>query len=277
MKRFVNRVVARLGKPILMKQTVVLADKELQTKPIFIFSTHRSGSTLLRKMLNSHNNIACPPETQYLTYFLDMLVDEKACHGLSGLVSAENVEKEMLNWSLLYHIKYARANNKSRICDKTPEYLFRWKSFHDAWGEEAQFILLIRDPLSIAASIYERKWNLLDLRGSLFENTLQYMKKADASIGELHDTISPNLFTISYRDLCFSTEGTLQSLCGYLGEDWDPAMLEPWNLSHNFGMEDPSSLGKRKIYFSEGGSVFSEEEKENILNATPNIQALLNG
>ena len=35
-------------------------------KKIFIFGCQRSGTTLLRYLLDSHSKIACPPETKFI-------------------------------------------------------------------------------------------------------------------------------------------------------------------------------------------------------------------
>ena len=47
--------------------------KKTNRPPIFIFGCVRSGTTLLRSMLNAHPNISCPRETAFFILLKDFL------------------------------------------------------------------------------------------------------------------------------------------------------------------------------------------------------------
>jgi hypothetical protein len=77
-------------------------------KPIFIIGSPRSGTTLLRLILDSHPNISCGPETHFL-------VD------LSKIVNVHWEQVEAFGFDKAYwHQKLASFLTLSnRICSKT--------------------------------------------------------------------------------------------------------------------------------------------------------------
>src|ERR687887_297180 len=48
--------------------------------PIFIVGCHRSGTTLLRLVLDSHPDVSCGPETRFLTELLAITGDKQWPH-----------------------------------------------------------------------------------------------------------------------------------------------------------------------------------------------------
>lgn len=70
------------GKPRIM----VLRDSDmLSFPPFFIVGSFRSGTTLLRLLLNSHRNITCPPETKFLSPLMEFLQHTESVNALQSM------------------------------------------------------------------------------------------------------------------------------------------------------------------------------------------------
>src|SRR5580765_1922451 len=53
--------------------------------PIFVVGCQRSGTSLLRRILDSHPSIACPPESKFILPAVQILRDRAALQGLDSM------------------------------------------------------------------------------------------------------------------------------------------------------------------------------------------------
>lgn len=120
--------------------------------PIFILSCERSGSTLLRYMLDTHAEIACPGELvlgQFVRSLRQLLERTR-----SPDAAADWVRCEVSRTVHARMAQYARARGKSRWAEKSPGNL----EFLDelVWAfPEARFICLYRRSLDVVHSCLE--------------------------------------------------------------------------------------------------------------------------
>ncbi|SVB09859.1 uncharacterized protein METZ01_LOCUS162713, partial [marine metagenome] len=121
----------------------------LSNQPIFIVGCERSGTTILRLMLNEHSRIALPPQTKFSRklykrrlMFGDLLKKENRKRIIKWLLERKNNTKLtdlQLNDGLLVQIwekcatlgdmiatvfqQYSLSRNKPRWGDKRPYYI----------------------------------------------------------------------------------------------------------------------------------------------------------
>ena len=141
----------------------------------FIVGVTRSGTTLLRLMLDAHPDLAIPPET----HFVPSLIKATRKRGVScdeahGIVTGHrqwgdfNLDSAELlrRYCELDRIDpettiraffelYAEREGKPRWGDKTPNYVRRMKQI-ERWIPEARFIHMIRDGRDAALSRFKR-------------------------------------------------------------------------------------------------------------------------
>jgi hypothetical protein len=84
--------------------------QQLTEPPIFIIGVHRSGTTLLRLVIDSHSRIAVPRESVFLLPLSEMLRDETAFVGLEGMgFEAKHVMLKLREFSDYFFNSYAAA------------------------------------------------------------------------------------------------------------------------------------------------------------------------
>ena len=205
----------------------------------FIVGVPRSGTTLLRLMLDAHPDLAIPPETNFIH------LAAEACEGASDprqafleTVTARgrwrdlHIEEASLARSVaviepfdlgealraLYRL-YAEKFGKPRWGDKTPHYVRRMRLIRGLLPE-AHFIHIIRDGRDVALSVKDlwfgansveeaaRRW-----RGSI--------EKARRHAREL-----PHYLEIRYEDLVSDTEPTLRKICDFIDLPWNRSILD---------------------------------------------------
>jgi protein-tyrosine sulfotransferase len=143
--------------------------------PIFILSCERSGSTLLRYILDTHPDISCPGELFLGRLIKDLNVTVSRTIGLApgekpreqGPATQREVHRilhEMLT-------SFAHSRGKKIWCDKTPANLKNLPEIESTFPE-ARFICLYRNSLDVVQSC-------MDLRekGMSYEWTVPYMAK----------------------------------------------------------------------------------------------------
>ncbi len=205
----------------------------------FIVGVARSGTTLLRLMLDSHPDLTIPPETYFLLPFLrrpQTLVQvnvEEFCGAVSGFhtwpdlgLPAELLAREakaLRRFSLaegtrLVYRLYARQRGKPRWGDKTPAYC-RYMPGVENVLPEAHFVHIIRDGRDVALSL-RRQWftPAQDMAGL----ARHWVEEVTAT---RRDGVRCRRYLeIRYEDLLVETRGTLKRVCEFVKLPFHPAM-----------------------------------------------------
>lgn len=186
----------------------------LLTAPVFVISPVRSGSTLLRSMLNAHPDLHAPHELHVRRLSVDFgtTLAEKAMAALGH----NRADLEHLLWDRVLHRELVRSG-KRFVVDKTPANAFAYERIAACWPD-ARYIFLLRHPASIATSWHEAS---PDKRtpDEAAADALRYMKAVERAKKAL-----PGL-TIRYEDLTDEPEKIGRRICEFLGIEWSPSML----------------------------------------------------
>ncbi|MFE6287214.1 sulfotransferase family protein [Streptomyces sp. NPDC057877] len=209
MARGVKRRIRRLAEP-----PVPQSAHRLVPEPVFIISSVRSGSTLLRVLLNSHPRIRAPHEMHLRTLTVDLSkpYTKKAMAEL-GL---EQRELEYLLWDRVLHRELVRSG-KQIIVDKTPGNAGVWERLHEAWPK-ARYIFLLRHPASMVSSLINNRPDR-DTEATVRE-VRGYVEAVEAA-----RTALPGL-TVRYESLTERPTEVTQEICAFLGVNWTSRMLD---------------------------------------------------
>jgi Sulfotransferase family len=199
---------------------------------------NRSGTTLLRMMLDAHPDLTIPPETHFVP---DMIKAAKADGSTPESVleamkdhrewgDFEISDEEMLGkFRALPKLRpgpavrsfydiYAERQGKPRYGEKTPTYVQKMKLIQRALPE-AHFCHVIRDGRDVALSVLDR--TVRDLTtGDVAKRWQKKVRKAQEDSPRLN-----HYMEIRYEDLILDTEPVLRSVCEFFELDWHDELL----------------------------------------------------
>ncbi len=203
--------------------------------PVFILTASRSGSTLLRFILDTHPDFACPPETMITAACVALLrswdILENAGSGQQRLVSeptrlpADAVDTVR---GMVDHIygRYLARRGKPRWCDKSLDSLLNAELLAELYPR-ARFICLYRHCMDVIASGIEAcPWGVS--RFGFDPYVAQNPGNSVAAIGSywadnvgailaFEQTAPDRCHRIRYEDLATSPEEVTADLISFLG------------------------------------------------------------
>jgi hypothetical protein len=237
-----------IGRPrkVVQIRTVSLDEQPRCENPIFVIGVHRSGTSLVRRILNSHSKIACPPESFFLKHFAALLRDPETAPGFNGLgYEVDDLRREIRLIAGKFHEMYRLAREKNRWADKTPQYIHITEELSEIFGEEAQFVMVVRHPLDVVRSIFQRKWRFGAYDEDLLINTAMYVADCLEKQSDFMQKWPQKCHVLYYEILVSSPESTLKNLFHFLDEPWDDGVLNYHAYEHGFGTEDPVVRGAK--------------------------------
>ncbi len=233
------------------------------TPPIFIFGSPRSGTTLVREILNQHSRVHIVPETG----FYDRLW--AARRGLGKVTSRDS----WVRW--LYYILFqshdpgmmenrdtmpaliqeftdrpprgpddffirivsylGEIRGKSIFGEKTPKHLLYWRRIF-AGFPQARAIVTVRDPRAVVASMVTRG----DLADSAWKAAVEWSLFADVA-KTLLKRQDLQVKLVPYEDLVQNSLTVIQGLCDFLGLDFQDGMEAVDGANSSYGQ--PSEAG----------------------------------
>ena len=221
--------------------------------PIIIGGFYRSGTTLLRRLLDSHPNICCGPEVKFFRDFYgNYLKDDLAHIRLFSTIRTTGLDDGTLleifgKAFITCHELASRRSGKSRWADKNPENVLYLDQWYTLFNGDFIFVNVIRNPLDTLASLNEAGFKKTIPKKFVQKVALfdEYLDKAFSFI----DTHPDMSFTLRYEDLVTNPQEVLSTLLVYLGEPYDEVMLRDF-FSHDrkSGIEDRKVAKTRSIH-----------------------------
>ncbi|TDC60979.1 sulfotransferase [Actinomadura sp. GC306] len=192
----------------------------LVESPVFVLCSVRSGSTLLRVLLNSHTQIRAPHEL-HLRH-LRVKQGREFAQDVMGELGLDAQELQYMLWDNVLSYELQRSG-KTQIVEKTPSNSLIWRRLAAAWPQ-ARYLFLLRHPASIVESVLARR------KGSVPEKVVPEILRYAEHIEEARGALSG--LTVRYEELTAEPERVTAEICSYLGVEWEPGMLDYGRLSH---------------------------------------------
>ena len=218
--------------------------REPQRAPApFVIGVPRSGTTLLRLMLDAHPDLAVPPETHFLPKLIRLVQD--AGEGEDVRAAAVELITTHRRWpdfgldagelrdrliavegplrpgdaARAFYEAYAAKHGKPRWGEKTPQYLKTLKRIGTALPE-AHFIHIIRDGRDVALSLLEVSWGPKTVEAAAVQWTTQ-IRRARRKARSV-----PHYSEVRYEGLVADPEPIVRRACSFCDLRFDPAMLD---------------------------------------------------
>jgi len=201
---------------------------------VFLFSTPRSGSTLLGAMLGSHRAIACPPEPWFLLRLAATYApathrgwhdDAMAAIATRKFLSPDAFRGAARAFAVSAYNEDLKHSGRRIFVDKTPRYYHILDFLGDLFPQARQ-LWLQRNPLAVAAS-FKRTWDIgVDvLTGRCVTPHTFDLVLALRCFARHFGARSPLQLEVQYERLVSDPEGELRRICAFLDVPFDESML----------------------------------------------------
>ncbi len=220
---------------------------------IFVLSSPRAGSTLLRVMLAGHPQLFSPPELHLLPF---ASMGERAealgqSHLGEGLERAlmdlqgadvhacrrvlKSWEEEDRSIASVYRQLQELAAGRILV-DKSPTYALHQETLQQAEASfnQPRYIHLVRHPCAVIRSFVDLRMDRLFGAGDgdPYHLAETIWRTCNQNVQQLHDQLGDQrVRRVLYEDLVRSPEDTLTDLCEFLAIPFDPALLAPYEGS----------------------------------------------
>ncbi len=236
-----------------------------QKPGIVIVGAPRSGTTLLRRLLDAHPNIASPPETYLLSAAARFLHDDRFAAGLqigvlSGLAFAGFGEDEVLDrlrrFVFSFLDEHAERSQKPRWAEKTAFDAFHLGPIRRLCEGHVRFVCIHRHGLDATASLAD----LVDKTGGYVDELHPYLRRhpeplvalahawvdAASAVADLaeHDA---GAVSLAYEDLVARPDEVLADLLTALDEPADDDTVAGL-VQRALGEEGKLGFGDWKTY-----------------------------
>jgi hypothetical protein len=270
-----------------------------KASPIFILSYERSGSTLLRYIIDTHPQICSPAELHLGRYCDDLahIIDLLSI----GKVSAEQEpgEKEQrLNAEVGRRVMelmntYAQSKGKPMWCEKTPSNIDFIEMLHGVFPG-AKYICLYRNCMDVVHSCVQkpRLGTHVAMKyygqepGSFVKNTKNktamfadnwaLRTKAQLKFEREHPD---QCFRVKYESLVADPGPIVRSMFEFLGVEWDEELLDAvFTSNHDPGPGDTKIMFLNRIStenIGAGACISREQIPQEILERVNEVLAEL--
>jgi hypothetical protein len=237
-----------------------------QPMPVIV-GVPRSGTTLLRMMIDAHPDVAIPPETGFLPALADLGPHEDASRrageimttfhtwpdfGLDAVEMREALARlspsTATDAARTFYKTYAARFGKCRWGDKTPTY----GASLDRIGSllpEARFIHIIRDGRDVMVSVRQ----LWFRPGDTVEACAQDWMTRLAQTRALGAAV-PHYLEVRYEALVQQPAATLEEICGFLDLRVEPEML-------TYHVRAAERLAEHQARYAADGQVLVSKEE----------------
>ena len=216
------------------------------TAPLILLGVSRSGTTLLRVILDRSPGIAIPDESFFVPLlarrhgrtidaarFLDDVARIPAVRdwGVSPAALASRVRTGMPTEEAIAAIyeAYAARAGKPRWGDKTPMYM-RHLPLLERLFPEAQYVHLVRDGRDAALSFLQMPEGTFTRTWAHPTTPAQFAcswRKEVRDARALGDHVGPDrYFEVRYEELVGAPEATIRGVCAFAAIPYDTAMLD---------------------------------------------------
>jgi len=213
--------------------------------PLLILGVRRSGTTLLRVMLDRHSELAVPDESYFVPQLADrhlrrvdpdaFVDDLRRLNTLAEWDVPLNKVRARLSPAMpigaaiaTVYAVYAEEQGKRRWGDKTPMYMQNLRLLEKLFPD-ALFVHLIRDGRDAALSFLELPAGLVTKTWMHPRTPAEFAcqwRTEVAAARRLGQRIGSRYLEVRYEELVGDVEGVLRRICDFAWLGYEPAMAD---------------------------------------------------
>jgi hypothetical protein len=212
--------------------------------PVFLIGSERSGTTLLRLMLDHHPDIAFNLESEFLVSEVSAAGDFPDVAGYRRTLQQDRVFRhsgfripEDLDFAALVNdfLRQKLERDGKRVVGATVHYGFSRLRY--LWPR-AKYIYLLRDGRDVASSVVEMGW-----AGNVFVGAKWWLD-AEREWTELQKSLPrENWIELRYEDLIADSAAHLRRVCDFIGVTFSERMFD-YTGDSSYGLPDATQSFK---------------------------------
>ncbi|XP_067639344.1 protein-tyrosine sulfotransferase isoform X2 [Eurosta solidaginis] len=195
---------------------------------IFIGGVPRSGTTLMRAMLDAHPDVRCGQETRVIPRILQLRSHWMKSEKESMRLMEAGITKEVMNSAIAQfclEIIAKHGEPAPRLCNKDPLTL-KMGSYVIELFPNAKFLFMVRDGRATVHSIISRH---VTITGFDLTSYRQCMRKWNAAIEVMHNQCKEigkeRCMMVYYEQLVLHPEEWMRKILQFLDVPWNDAVL----------------------------------------------------
>lgn len=195
---------------------------------VFIGGMPRSGTTLLRVMLDSHPDVRCGGETRVIPRLLNLRNSWLKAPFESQRLLEAGITQDVLDNAVgefMLEIIARHGKPAKRLCNKDP-FTLKSAVYIKSLFPQAQFLYIIRDGRAVAHSIVSRKVTISGFDITDYRQCLTKWNSATTSMWEQCQSLGPKVcHPVYYERLVLHPEETLRGILSFLRLPWNETVL----------------------------------------------------
>lgn len=199
--------------------------------PVFVVGSMRSGSTMLRLILDSHPRIAIPAETGFMGAVLATRQIPGWKYGAEWFQRIEWAEGELDDRIRSFYdemfTRYAAARGKARWGDKTPFHTGHIAAMAEVFPTSV-FVGIVRHPGAVASSL-NKSFHYA------FSDAVSYWAATNLDLVRGASALGDRFVLCRYEDLVTDGEPVLREVMATLGEEFSDALLHHHEVQRDQG------------------------------------------
>jgi LPS sulfotransferase NodH len=244
-----------------------ISDAQDNIKGTIVLGSPRSGTTLLRRLLDGHDQISCPGETFLFKGAAKFLEHDHisggfeygVLGGLEGLgYKREDVIARLRKFVTGFYEELARADNKSLWAAKTAIDSFYLQQIEEIFSGHVKFICILRHGLDVVHSMDKFSNDLQTYISEIHQYIKQHQQPYKAfahawcditnALIDFAENQKSSCLTLRYETLVSSPEQTLKDICEFLEvSDYQSSPGELLKNKNVGGIGDWNSFKKTDI------------------------------
>jgi hypothetical protein len=234
---------------------------------VVVLGVPRSGTTLLRRLLQAHPAIACPPETNLLSAASRFLEEQRFAGGLSvgvipglhfsGFEEAEVLER-FREFLFSFWRDIARRAGKRRWAEKTAVDVFHIDAIERLCGPRCRYVALFRHPLDVVCSLKELSdkmeshlpevFEYVRRRPSAYEAFAEAWAEGNTRLLQFAEAHPDWVVRVRYEDLTSDPVGELTRVFDFLEEPTDvQSLLGSLHHTDSVGLGDWKTYARQEV------------------------------